>query len=199
MLEYITGKISEKRPTYVVIDTGGIGYRINIPLSTYNAVGNIGDPVKLFTVLHLRFRQDTLGIYGFSTEEERTLFNLLLTVTRVGPKNALAALSTISTSQLRSAIASGDIDKLCIIPGISKTIAQRLVVELKEKVKALAGEGGELIALGTEAEEAVLALEALGFAHPQAVKAVETARKTIDIADTGLILRKALSLLTQPL
>jgi len=195
MLDYLFGKIIAKHPASIVLDAGGMGFIINIPLSTYNALGKPGDNVRILTVLHIR--EDAWNIYGFASEEERGLFGLLITVSGVGPKSAIAALSGMSASQIRIAIASGDIDKLTLIPGIGKKTAQRLVVELKDKVKSLPGEMAETMALGGEAEEALLALEALGFPRAQAEKAVERVLKAGGGEKTDEILRKALNVITK--
>lgn len=195
MLEYLSGKIIAKHPASIVIDTGGMGFTVNIPLSTYNALGKPGDAVKILTVLHIR--EDAWNIYGFASEEERSLFSLLTTVTGIGPKSAIAALSGMSSSQIRAAIASGDTDKLTLIPGIGKKTAQRVIVELKDKVKSLPGEMTEALALGDEAEEALLALEALGFPRVQAEKAIERVLKAGGGEKTDEILRKALNVITK--
>jgi len=191
MFDYITGRLITKSPAKLIIEAGGLGYAVNIPLSTFNAVGKPGDIVKLLLSPHIR--EDAWTLYGFASEEERSLFNLLITVSGVGSKSGIAALSGMSVSQIRSAIASGDVDKLTVIPGIGKKIAQRVVVELKDKVKALPGETTELLAIGEEAMEAVLALEALGYNRAQAEKVVSKAVKSGETLPVEEIIRKALS------
>jgi Holliday junction DNA helicase RuvA len=192
MFDFITGKIITKHPTNIVIENNGIGWSVQIPLSTFNVVGKAGDAVKLMTSFHIR--PEAWTIYGFATEEERALFNLLISVSGIGPKSAIAALSGMSAQQIQSAIVTGDADKLTVIPGIGKKTAQRIVLELKDKVKVLGAL--EVIPLEAEFEEAVLALEALGFNRNQAEKAVEKARKTVESNDTSDIIRKALYSLT---
>ena len=193
MFDYISGKIAGKHPTRLIIDVAGIGYDMQIPLSTYNKTGKVGEACQIFTQLVVR--QESWTIYGFATEEERALFNLLMTVSGVGPKSALAALSGMSVQQIRSAIASNDAQKLTLIPGVGKKTAQRIALELKDKVKTLPGEAGEIIPLEAEYEEAVLALEALGFNRHRAEKAVTKVMKSGGEEKADEILRKALGFL----
>lgn len=193
MFHHITGKISAKRPTHLIIENGGMGYIVHIPLSTHNQVGKVGDSVKLLLTPHIR--EDSWTFYGFASEEERTMFNLLLTVSGVGPKSALAALSGMSVQQFRRAIASGDVDKLTLIPGVGKKTAQRIALELKDKVRTLPGEAEEILPLEAEYREAALALEALGFSRIQAEKAVEKVMKSGGAEKAEEIIRKALGVM----
>ena len=194
MFDYISGKIAAKQPAGIVIDVGGIGFTVHIPVSTYNAVGRVNDPVKLLTALQVR--EDAWTLYGFATEEERSLFNLLITVSGVGPKSGIAALSGMSAQQIRRAIASGDVDKLTLIPGIGKKTAQRVALELKDKVKALPGESTEMLSIGEETMEALLALEKLGYNRAQAERAVFKVVKSDSTDSTDEVLRKALAVLS---
>jgi Holliday junction DNA helicase RuvA len=195
MLNYLIGQIKSKHPAEIIIEVNGFGFEVYIPLSTFNKLGVVGEQVKIFTSLYIR--QENWAIYGFATEEERSLFNLLTTVSGVGPKSAIAALSAMSTDQIITAIATGDVEKLTLIPGIGKKTAQRLILELKDKVKIL--EVGEIIPLEAEPREAVLALEALGFNRHQAEKAVERALKAGGEGKAEEIIRKALGFMTKSL
>lgn len=195
MFDYISGKLISKTPAKLTIEAGGFGYTVHIPLSTFNVLGKLGDTVTLLLSPHIR--EDAWMLYGFAAEEERALFNLLITISGVGPKSAIAALSGMSVSQIRAAIASGDVDKLTVIPGIGKKIAQRVVVELKDKIKTLPGESTELLSIGEEAREAVLALETLGFNRMQAEKAVGKAMKSGDSLPVEEIIRKALAFINK--
>lgn len=194
MIEYINGKLTEKNATNIVVEAGGIGYLIHIPVSTYNKIGNVGENVKILTVYHLR--QDALTLFGFATADERVLFNLLLTVSGVGPKSALAALSGMSITQLSSAIASNDVDKITIIPGIGKKTAQRVALELKDKIKTLPGGLSDRLPLDAASEEAVMALEALGYNRVAAEKAVEKVSKSGEEQKSDELIRLALAYLT---
>ncbi len=193
MYHHITGKIAAKHPAHLIVENGGFGYRINIPLSTHNKVGKVGDTVKLLLTPHIR--EDDWALYGFASEEERGLFELLLTVSGVGPKSALAALSGMSAQQFRTAIAANDVDKLTLIPGVGKKTAQRIALELKDKVKALPGDFEAGLPLEAEYGEAVLALEALGFSRVQAEKAVERVMKSGGADQAEEIIRRALGVM----
>jgi len=195
MFDYISGKLISKTPAKLTIEAGGFGYTVHIPLSTFNVLGKLGDTVTLLLSPHIR--EDAWMLYGFAAEEERALFNLLITISGVGPKSAIAALSGMSVSQIRAAIASGDVDKLTVIPGIGKKIAQRVVVELKDKIKTLPGESTELLSIGEEAREAVLALETLGYNRMQAEKVVGKAMKSGDSLPVEEIIRKALAFINK--
>ncbi len=194
MLDYITGKIISKQPTSIVIEVAGIGFIVHIPLSTHNSIGQSGDQVKLLTSLHIR--EDAWNIYGFASEEERSLFNLLITVSKVGPKSGIAALSRMSAQQVRRAIAAGDVDKLSLIPGIGKKTAQRVALELKDKVQTLPGEVLEKLPLEEQFEEALLALETLGYNRMQAEKAIHKVMESGDEMKSEEIIRQALAVLT---
>ena len=192
MYEYIKGQLSSKNPTQVVIDVGGVGYRLNVPVSTFERLPDVGNEAQLFTYLHVR--EDALRLYGFATEGERALFEMLNSVSGIGTNLALTILSGVPASELAKAIAEQNTTLLQSIKGIGKKTAQRVVLELKEKV------GGEAaIAAGAGqplANEAVAALEALGVPRSVAERAVASA---IDAAGSDAsiedIVRAALKLI----
>lgn len=167
MIEFIEGTVAEKTPAHLTIDVGGVGFGLNVPMSTYEAVGNPGTRARLLT--HLHVREDLLQLYGFATEGERELFELLLTVSGIGPKVAQAILSGMSVSGLRQRVAQGDVKGLMVIPGLGRKMASRLVVELKDRLAggAITSRAAEFsrssAAPASPAEEAALALIALGF------------------------------------
>ena len=132
MIALLSGEVAVRRGDHVVISCGGVGYRLAISAETLRHVPRVGEPATLFT--HLIVRDDALLLYGFATEQERDLFLLLLGVQSVGPKMALAVLSGGPPRELLSAVASGDTARLQAVPGIGKRTAERIVVELKEKV-----------------------------------------------------------------
>lgn len=134
MIAMLRGVLEEKRPDHIVLDVGGVGYRVFIALSTYETLPDRGQTVRLLTLTHVR--EDALHLYGFFTQEEKALFVLLNTVNGISAKLALSALSSMSVRALASAIAAEEIAALCRIPGIGRKIAQRLVVELKERLPA---------------------------------------------------------------
>ena len=172
MISYLEGKLVEKNPTLVVLDINGIGYEVNIPVSTYEKLDNLGQRVKLLTYQYVR--EDTLQLYGFFTPPERETFKLLLSVSGIGPRLALGVLSCISVADFQRSVLEEDIDILTNISGIGRKTAQRLVVELKDKlgkVELKELEIGERI--GTKENEAVLALVSLGYGKLEARRVVQ--------------------------
>lgn len=138
MIALISGKVAIRRADHVVIDCGGVGYRLAVSAHTLAAVPAVGNPVSLHT--HLIVRDDALALYGFAAEEERELFLMLLSVQSVGPKVALAVLSGGPPRELLASMAAGDTARLQAVPGIGKRTAERIVVELREKVGSSAPE-----------------------------------------------------------
>jgi holliday junction DNA helicase RuvA len=176
MISFLRGILSHKSPTEAGIDVGGVGYGVSIPLSTFEKLGTPGTEVTLLT--HLHVREDILQLFGFATEEERTLFRLLVSVNGIGPRMGIGILSGIAASDLRSHIATGNTGALTAIPGIGRKLAERLVLELREKIGRAENAG----AFGTPGEsrgsvrgEAILALTSLGYTRAVAEKAVRAA------------------------
>lgn len=135
MITHLRGALTGKRPELAVVDVHGVGYRVFIPLSTFANLPPVGEAVHFFTITYVR--EDTFLLYGFLTEEERALFNLLLTVTGIGPKLALAVLSALTPGEAVEAIAREDLTKLARVSGIGRRLAQRLVMELKDRLALL--------------------------------------------------------------
>jgi Holliday junction DNA helicase RuvA len=180
MISFLQGKLVEAMPTHAVVDVGGVGYEVLIPLSSFDKLPSPGKDVRLLT--HLVIREDAHLLFGFNTAAERELFRLLInTVSGIGPKIALNVLSGISVTAFKGAVANGDVRSLSQIPGVGRKTAERMVVELKDKV-GLAGAleaASAQRALSPEEQkvnDAVLALMALGFKQ---VDAHEAVRKTI--------------------
>jgi Holliday junction DNA helicase RuvA len=175
MIASLTGTLTIKLPTEININVQGVGYQVNIPLSTYEKLGEIGSTVTVLTYLHVR--EDALQLYGFSTDEERTFFRMLISVSGIGPKIAQAILSGISVSELRHHIITGNVSALTRIPGIGRKTAERLVVELKEKVAKVEPEVAYIAGVGgiEIRSEALLALTSLGFNRAVAEKAIRSA------------------------
>ncbi len=140
MIAQIHGRLLRKGPQEAIVDVGGVGYRLTIPLSTFYRVGEPGAEVTLLT--HTHVREDTLALFGFLTAVEQALFERLIAVSGVGPKLAVSVLSGIEAPELVAALRSGDVARLTRIPGVGKKTAERLVVELKDKMKDLALGGG---------------------------------------------------------
>jgi len=175
MIAYLHGKLAESTPTHVVVDCQGVGYSVFIPLSSYDKLPPRGGDVKLLTYHHVIAQDGTQQLYGFVTAEEREMFLLLISISGIGPKLAVNILSSTSISALRNAIASGDTKTLSTLRGIGKKTAERLVVELKDKI-------GEVVAFQTKGRaatpeeqkltDAVLALISLGYKQVDAHQAV---------------------------
>jgi len=179
MISFLRGKLVDILPTQATIDVNGIGYEVLIPLSSYDKMPAVGSDVKLLT--HLAVREDAHTLYGFATTPERDMFRLLMnTVSGIGPKLALNVLSGMSVIALRGAIANGDVKSLSQISGVGKKTAERIVVELRDKIgpsgawEAMSSERG-LSAADQTVSDAVLALVALGYKHIEAHDMVRAA------------------------
>ncbi|MEM1096791.1 MAG: Holliday junction branch migration protein RuvA [Bacteroidota bacterium] len=176
MITYVSGTLAHKKPTDAVIDIQGLGYALLIPTSTYERLPKVGEATKLLT--HFHVREDQQVLFGFATEAERMAFKMLIAVSGVGPKLALAALSAMSPSELRDRVIDGDAAFLQRIPGVGRKTAERLVVDLRDRfAKAdLPTEGGSLGG-GSDARaaaraDALAALEALGLSRAAGEKAL---------------------------
>ena len=197
MITSISGILVAATPLTAIVETGGLGYEVHIPVTTAERLPATGQPAKLHTLAV--YREDAHTLYGFSTEEERDFFRLLVEkVTGVGPKMALSVLSKLSLPTLKGAIAAGDVALLAKCPGIGRKTAERLVMELRDKLAPAglsAGLPGRPPA-GPDANklgDAVLALVALGYKAPDADKAVRQALAALGAAaSTEALIKKAL-------
>lgn len=180
MISFLHGKLVESLPTQVVVDVNGVGYEVLIPLSSFNKLPPVGQEVKLLT--HLVVREDAHVLYGFMTAAERELFRLLInTVSGIGPKIALNVLSGMNPVAFRGAVASSDVKSLSQISGVGKKTAERIVVELRDKVGAAGAweatsEQRGLSPGDQRVNDAVLALLALGFKQAEAHETVRAAQ-----------------------
>ena len=174
MIHYLKGKLVARSPTFVIVEVGGLGYRVNFPLSTYQALPPEGSTVSLYTHLHLR--DDGISLYGFLKEEEKDFFLLLTSLSKVGPKSALRMLSSLSLPEFKKAVKAGDLNALVRIPGIGRKTAQRMVLELKDKIEAEEPEGSGKEVL---TKNAVAALTSLGYRRGEADKAVRGALSSV--------------------
>ncbi|MBI2830967.1 MAG: Holliday junction branch migration protein RuvA [Chloroflexi bacterium] len=169
MIASLHGRIDSLGSDWAIINVGGVGYRVYMPTSTLSAVGVTGKEAKLHTYLHVR--EDALTLYGFSSAEELDLFQTLMTVSGIGPRLALAMLSSMSAEQLATAIATGSADLLTAIPGIGKKTASRIILELKDKIGA-----GLLAApiaqVSQDNTDVLSALTSLGYSVAEASRAV---------------------------
>lgn len=190
MITYLQGALVEKNPAYAVIDIAGVGYHVWIPLSSYQALGETGSDIRLFT--HLVVREDDLQIYGFATRRERSLFQLLIGISGVGPKLAQTILSGLAADQLERAVVAQDPETLTAIPGVGRKTAQRLILELKDKIALTEAVEGKSMTFSGPEEEAVLALVSLGYSRARARKVVSEVMRQ-DAADSvESIIRQAL-------
>ena len=175
MIAYLHGQLAEATPTHVVVDCHGVGYAVFIPLSSYDKLPARGGEVKLLTYHHVIAQDGAHQLFGFVTPEEREMFLLLISISGIGPKLAVNILSSTSISALRNAIASGDTKTLSTLRGIGKKTAERLVVELKDKVGGAAAfqtKGRAATPEEQKLTDAVLALVSLGYKQVDAHQAV---------------------------
>lgn len=200
MIALLSGKIAYKGITHIVVDTQGVGYRVFIPLTTFYELPEAGEAVTLH--IHTSVKEDAINLFGFYTREERELFQLMISVSGIGPKVALNILSGISSPELLEAISTGNLAKLVTIPGIGKKMAERLILELKEKViKKMAAESirpaDAKRKLGEAMREDVLsALVNLGYKPGAAKDALDKAvRDAGDEPAMDQLLKKALKIL----
>ncbi|MGH7496259.1 MAG: Holliday junction branch migration protein RuvA [bacterium] len=176
MIARLHGRLLEKTPTRILLDVHGVGYEISIPLSTFEALGAAGEDATLLT--HLHVREDALQLFGFATAKEKQLFQLLIAVTGVGPKVAQSILSGCEVPVFCRYIQHNDLAALTAIPGIGKKTAERLVMELRDRIAPLLAPAEKTGAGKTPArvsEEALLALISLGYPHANAEKAMRQA------------------------
>lgn len=194
MIAFLNGTLVEKTPAGVLLEVGGVGYELGIPLSTFQALPPVGRPCRL--LVHEHLREDAHLLFGFATEAERKLFRLLQNVSGIGVKTALGALSGMDPRELKRAILARDIRQLSRIAGIGKKTAERIVVELVDKIDPLEAlaEDGTPSAMTAAMRDAVLALCALG--HPQDVALARVRKAAAGAAappDTETLIRQALS------
>lgn len=190
MIAYIQGKLVEKTPTEVVIDCGGVGYHINISLHTYSLLPT-ADFIKLYT--YVQIKEDAHTLFGFMEKTEREIFKMLLSVSGIGASIARTMLSSLEPRQVIQAIASGDVATIQSIKGIGTKTAQRVIIELKDKVLKLYDlEEVSLVQNNTNKDEALSALEVLGFIRKTAEKVVEKIARENPEATVEFIIKQAL-------
>ena len=201
MIAYVRGELVQKQIGYVVIDVGGLGYKIFMSEPSIDEIGNIGEIVKVHT--YYRVSEDDISLFGFNTQEELRMFELLISVSGIGAKTAIAMLACIEPSQFAIAVISDDIDTLKKIPGVGPKSAQRIVLELKDKMKKeqqiaeltnasleQKSKVKKIIVADSKVQEAIDALQVLGYTK----KDVEKALERIDTADLSVedIIKRAL-------
>ena len=193
MIAHLQGKLVEKTPTQVVIDCGGVGYNVNISLHTYSLLPAT-DFIKLFT--HLQIKEDAHTLFGFVEKSEREIFKLLLSVSGIGASIARTMLSSLDPKQITNAIASGDVVTIQSIKGIGSKTAQRVILDLKEKVLKLYDlDEVSMSQSNTSRDEALSALEVLGFVRKTSERIVEKIIKEEPDSSVESIIKKALKIL----
>lgn len=194
MYSFISGKVAEKNPAYVVIDNQGIGYLINITLNTFTAIGEQAE-VKLY--VHLAIREDAHVLYGFYTEEERSLFLQLITVSGVGCNTARLILSSMTVKETVEAISSNNTKAIQNVKGIGAKTAQRIIVDLHDKISKLNISEGEKTPVGynTSREEALSALMVLGFNRTNIEKILDKLMSQMENPNVEQLIKEALRLL----
>ena len=196
MITFLDGTLAESLPGRLVIDVRGVGYEVLVPLSTSDGMPAAGEKVRILTHLHVREQEQTL--YGFRTDDERDLFRLLIDrVSGIGPKLGLAVLSGMGVSDFKNAVVGGDIAALSKISGLGKKTAERIVLELRDKVGVAsawqaASEGGGATGPETVINDAVLALISLGYKQADAMKAVQKAATGQEDPEADDLIRIAL-------
>ena len=191
MITQIKGRLEEKSPTHVVIDCQGIGYEVNISLHTYSQLGQ-DENIKLFT--HLQIREDSHTLFGFFTPMERSVFRLLLSVSGIGASTARTMLSSLEPQQIQRAIVNEDLATIKSIKGIGLKTAQRVLIELKDKMMSLfEGEEIQSFANNTIKEEALSALEVLGYPRKQSEKVIDNVIQSAPESSVEELIKAALN------
>jgi holliday junction DNA helicase RuvA len=194
MIAFLRGRVLDKHPNRIVVDVNGVGYDLYVPLSTYYDVGEVGTEVALR--VHTHVREDALQLYGFLTALEQHLFERLIGISGIGPKLAVAVLSGIDSDELVASIQRADVARLTRIPGIGKKTAERIVLELKDRLADIAqptaADGTDRPQIDHVRDDLVSALENLGYHRPLAEKAVDAVRARDDSAPFEDALKGAL-------
>lgn len=203
MIAYLTGKLFEKQANSVIVDVGGVGYEVIIPLSTFYELGDVGSDVQLRIYTHVR--EDTLQLFGFKTKRERELYLKLISVQGIGAKSGITMLSGMSADEIITAIRTDNVVRLTAIPGVGKKTAERLVIELRDKVTDLLG-GVAIETIGADGtdvpadavyEDALSALLNLGYNRAAAEKALKETIKEGTEMTVQKLLRRSLQQLAK--
>ena len=194
MIALLHGVLVEKHPNQAIVETGGVGYDLTIPVSTFTHLPEPGAEVRLRVYTHVR--EDALALFGFLTQDEKTLFEKLIQVSGIGPKLAVTILSGLAAADLIQAIRRGEVERLVRIPGIGKKTAERMVLALRDKLPAARGEEPAAAAetLSSTDQDVLSALLNLGCGRPQAETAVRKAKASGTAADFETLFRRALEL-----
>jgi Holliday junction DNA helicase RuvA len=205
MIAHLSGTLLAKHATSVIVDVGGVGYEVTIPVTTFYDLGEAGEAVRLQIYTHVR--EEALQLFGFRTLRERELFTLLISVSGIGPKSAVAMLSGMSADEIVTAIRQSNYARITSIPGVGRKTAERLVIELRDKMAALSGPapeeqigaGGPTAAQSEDAlrEDTLAALLQLGFPRPAAEKTITNAMQEGGDLSVETLLRRSLRQLSK--
>jgi Holliday junction DNA helicase RuvA len=195
MIALLRGVLLEKHPNQAIVEAGGVGYDVTVPVSTFTRLPDTGAEIRLRIYTHVR--EDTLALYGFLTQDEKTLFEKLIGVSGIGPTLAVKILSGLAAADLIHAISRGEVERLVRVPGVGKKTAERIVLELRDKMPAASAEEEAqpaAAALSLIDQDVLSALLNLGCARPQAEAAVRKAKADGAPADFETLFRRALEL-----
>lgn len=197
MIASLRGRLLEKHPNFVIIDAGGVGYAVTVPVSTFSDIGGIGEEVRLLIYTHVR--EDTLALYGFGGGREKELFEKLITISGIGPRLAVTILSGLPTDELLDAIRVGDAKRLTRIPGVGRKTGERIALELREKLESLdTDERPEGVSLSDAMQQDVVStLVNLGCNRAAADKAVRKAVAEGVAVEFELLFRRSMELISR--
>ena len=203
MIAYLSGKLLEKQANTLIVDVGGVGYEVSIPLSTFYEIGDIGSDVQLRIYTHVR--EDAIQLFGFKTNRERELYLRLISVQGIGAKSGIAMLSGMSADELILALRTEDLAKLSTIPGVGRKTAERMVIELRDKVGDVSVAGTSALDAATTGsvpiddvfEDALSALVNLGYQRNAAEKALQIAANEVTDVTVQKLLRRSLQILAK--
>ena len=195
MIGHLRGRVHDKQPNLLVVDVGGVGYEVHVPLSTYYEVGEVGDDVSLR--IHTHVREDAFLLYGFITSLEQEVFERLIATSGIGPKLAVAVLSGIEPGDFVRAVQAGDAARLTLVPGVGKKTAERIVLELKDRLEAVIVPQPPVTTVDTLRVDLLSALHNLGYHRPLTESAVDAVVVSGSDATFEQALRDVLRALTR--
>ena len=190
MITQIKGRLIEKSPTELVVDCNGIGYSINITLNTFSKIGN-DENIRLYT--HLIVKEDSHTLFGFLNKSERSLFKLLISVSGVGASTARTMLSSMTTGEIISSINTEDVNSVQSIKGIGSKTAQRIILELKDKIHSQEIDDSQIHLMTKDADEAITALEVLGYSRKHTIKIINKIKAENPSISVESLIKKALN------
>ena len=190
MITQIKGRLIEKSPTELVVDCNGIGYSINITLNTFSNIGN-DENIRLYT--HLIVKEDSHTLFGFLSKSERSLFKLLISVSGVGASTARTMLSSMTTGEIISSINTEDVNSVQSIKGIGSKTAQRIILELKDKIHSQEIDDSKIHLITKDADEAITALEVLGYSRKHTIKIINKIKAENPSISVESLIKKALN------